>query len=310
MQLASVPLPKALIIQRKHKVTKNTKRLPDAMRLGNSEEARSLLHVARQTPNSGNISTLKCLCFLGYLLFNFSLPAAFAQGAPADALFRYATNAYYAGDYTQASGAFAQAAALKPAGGTLQNLGNSEWERGRTGAAILAWDQALWLDPFSRHARENLRFARRSAQLETPQLAWFEVVSSWLPPNWWAWVAGISLWLAVGVSMVPGILRWPKAAWHQAIAALGLAIFLLSVPAHLGVNSRSRLGFVIIKDAPLRLTPTAEAQIIARLPAGEPARLERRLGDYLLLRTSHASGWIHQNEFQLICSHPGSAIPQ
>lgn len=230
-----------------------------------------------------------------------------AGAAPADALFRYATNAYYAGNYIQAAGAFAQAAALRPAGGTLQNLGNAEWQRGRTGAAIVAWEQALWLDPFNRLARTNLRFARRTAQLESPDMAWYEAVSSWLPANSWAWLGAISLWLAVSVSTVPGVLRWPRAAWYQAIAALGLAVFLLSVPAHLGVSSRARLGFVVLKDAPLKLTPTTEAQFIARLPAGEPARLDRQYRDYLLIRTSHATGWIRQNQFQLICSKPGSA---
>lgn len=230
-----------------------------------------------------------------------------ALGSSADALFRYATNAYSAGDYTAAAGAFAQAASLQPAGGTLQNLGNAEWQRGHTGAAIVAWEEAVWLDPFNRAARANLRFARRTAQLETPELAWYEVVSSWLPANWWAWVAAVSLWLAVAASTVPGILRWPKATWQQAVAALGLAVFLLSLPAHLGVDTRGRLGFVILKDAPLRLTPTAEAQFIVRLPEGEPARLQRRRGDYLLIRTNHAMGWIQRSQFKLLCSTPGSA---
>ena len=266
-------------------------------------------------PSKGRVRCMQLL-LLGRDLCNRSLGAfgmlvllaacfgsrVLGQGAPAEALFRYATNAYYSGEYIQAAGAFAQAAALQPAGGTLQNLGSAEWERGRTGAAILAWEQALWLDPFRQAVRENLRFARRSAQLETPDLAWYEVVSSWLPPNWWAWVAGISLWFAIGVSTVPGIVRWRKAAWQQAVAALGLAIFLLSVPAYFGVNSRAELGFIMIKDTPLRLTPTAEAQFIARLPAGEPARLDRRRGDYLLVRTSHAMGWVRQREFQLIGS--------
>jgi tetratricopeptide (TPR) repeat protein len=230
-----------------------------------------------------------------------------AGAAPAETLFRYAKNAYSTGDYSRAAGAFAQAAALQPAGGTLQDLGNAEWELGHAGTAILAWEQALWLDPFNNLARANLRFGRRTAQLETPELTWYEVVSSWLPANWWAWVAGLSLWVAVGISVVPGILRWRKAPWHQAAAAFGLAIFLLSVPAHVGVSTRSRLGFVVFKDAPLRLTPTTEAQFITRLAAGEPARLERERGAYLLVRTSHATGWIQRNEFQLICSTPSSA---
>src|SRR5947207_3110134 len=94
-----------------------------------------------------------------------------ATAAPAEALFRYGTNAYYAGEYTQAAGAFAQAASLTCAGGTLQNLGNAEWQSGRVGVAILAWEQALWLDPFNPFARANLQFGRRVAQLEAPDLS-------------------------------------------------------------------------------------------------------------------------------------------
>jgi tetratricopeptide (TPR) repeat protein len=225
----------------------------------------------------------------------------------AEALFRYATNAYSAGQYAQAAGAFAQAAALAPAGGTLQNLGNAEWQRQNTGAAIVAWERALWLDPFHKPARANLRYARRVAQLEAPDLSWYEVVSTWLPANWWAWVAAISFWAAVGISTVPGLLRSPKAAWHQAVAACALAVFLLSVPAGVGIHGRARLGFIPAKDIPLRLTPTDEAQFVTRLAAGEPARLERARGAYVLIRTSHATGWVKRDQFALICSGPGSA---
>ena len=238
----------------------------------------------------------------------FSLAAAatlfttIATGAPADALFRYATNAYYAGEYSQAAGGFAQSASLRPAGGTFQNLGNAEWQRGQVGAAILAWEQALWLDPFNRFARADLQFGRRAAQLESPDLSWYEVVSSWLPANWWAWVAALSLWSSIAISTVPGILRWRRASWHQAVAAFGLAFFLLSVPAQLGVQSRSRLGFVLVKDVPLRLTPTAEAQYITRLPAGEWARLENQRGKYLCIRTGHATGWVLEDQFRLVSS--------
>ncbi|HEX3487538.1 MAG TPA: hypothetical protein VHT51_20945, partial [Micropepsaceae bacterium] len=209
-------------------------------------------------------------------------PAAYAS--PADALFGYGTNAFNAGDYLQAATAFAQAASIEPASGTLQNLGIADWQSGRVGPAVVAWEQALWLNPLNQAARMNLRFARRTAQLESPDLNWSEVVSSWLPANWWAWVAGLSLWSAVGISTVPGMVRWRKAAWHQAVAAFGLAIFLLSIPAQLGIHSRAKLGFILFKDVPLRLTPTAEAQFITRLAAGEPVRIERTRDNYLLVR--------------------------
>ncbi len=229
------------------------------------------------------------------------LLATATHASTSSALFRTGVAAYRAGNYPVAVTAFRQAAALRPASGTLQNLGNAEWQQGNTGPAIVAWEQAVWLDPFNGAARENLRFARKAAQLESPELAWYEVVSTWLPLNWWAWLAGLSLWLAVGLVLVPGILRRRKRAWHQAVAAFGFAIFLLSVPAHLGVDTRSRIGFVLRKDTPLRLTPTQEAQAVTRLAGGEPARLERARGEFLLVRTSRATGWVRRNEFGLIC---------
>jgi hypothetical protein len=157
------------------------------------------------------------------------------------------------------------------------------------------------VDPFNQPARNNLRFARKTAQLETPDLAWYEVVSTWLPVNWWAWIAGLSLWGAVAAGLLPGILRLRKAVWHQAAAAFALASFLLSVPAHLGISTRSRLGFILQKDTLLRLTPTAEAQMITRLAPGEPARLERVRGAYYLIRSGRTTGWVERDQFGLIC---------
>jgi tetratricopeptide (TPR) repeat protein len=232
------------------------------------------------------------------------LSTALAGSYPANALFQEGAAAYRGGNYARAAELFGQAAILRPASGTLQNLGNAEWQQGRVGPAIVAWERVLWLDPFNRPAHGDLQFARKTAQLESPDLTWYEVVSTWLPVNWWAWIAGFSLWLAVGMGMLPGILRWRKAAWHQAIAALCLMVFLLSLPAHLGVHTRSHLGFVLQKDTPLRLTPTQEAQVITRLAAGDPARVERTRGSYVLIRTSRTTGWIEQQQLGLICPRP------
>jgi len=228
-----------------------------------------------------------------------------ASARSAESLFQAGAAAYRAGQYPRAAEAFHESVALRPAAGTLQDLGNARWLCGRTGSAILAWEQARWLDPFNSSVRQNLRFARKTAQLEAPDLAWYEVVSTWLPASWWAWIAGISLWLAVGMGMLPGILRRPKATWHQAVAALGLMVFLLSVPAHIGVQTRSRIGFVLGKDIPLRLTPTVEAQAMTRLAAGEPGRWVGARGNYVLIRTTRALGWVEQDQFGLACSREG-----
>jgi tetratricopeptide (TPR) repeat protein len=240
---------------------------------------------------------------LGFLLAPLLSLAALASSP--DTLFQTGVAAYRAADYTRAAEAFRQSVTVQPASGTLQDLGNAEWQCRRAGAAILAWEQALWLDPFNESARQNLRFARKTDQLEAPELAWYEVISTWLPVAWWAWIPGASLWLAVGMAALPGILRRRKATWHQAIAAVALMVFLLSIPAIFGVHTRARIGFVLQKDTPLRLTPTLEAQAVTRMAAGEPARWVRAHGNYVLLRTNRALGWVEREQFGLTCPMAG-----
>jgi tetratricopeptide (TPR) repeat protein len=243
-------------------------------------------------------------------VFGFLLPLFLALSALAstpDALFQVGVTAYRGADYALAAQAFRQSLTLQPASGALQDLGNAEWQCRRNGEAILAWEQALWLDPFNESARQNLRFARKTAQLEAPELAWYEVISTWLPVAWWAWIAGGSLWLAVGMGILPGILRRRKATWHQAIAALALMVFLLGIPALFGVQTRARIGFVLQKDTPLRLTPTLEAQAITRLAPGDPARWLRAQGRYVLIRTNRTLGWVDQDQLGLTCpTHPAA----
>ncbi len=225
-----------------------------------------------------------------------------ASAAAADNAFASGVAAYRTADFARAAQLFRESAAARPAAGTLQNLGNAEWQRRRAGDAILAWEQALWVNPFDAKARNNLKYARETAQLEAPELTWSEEASRWLPPNWWAWISGVSLWLAVGMLTLPGILRRRKAPWQQAVAALGLGVFLLSLPAQYGTFTRSKIGIVLQKDTPLRLTPTAEGEAITRLAAGEPARKIRTRGNYVFIRTNRASGWVEQEQFGLICS--------
>lgn len=94
--------------------------------------------------------------------------------ASADEDFTQGMEAYQTGRFVEAAKAFGEAVAERPAAGTLVNLGMTEWRRGRTGAAIVAWEQALWVDAFDERARNNLQFARETAGLDAPRLAWYK----------------------------------------------------------------------------------------------------------------------------------------
>jgi tetratricopeptide (TPR) repeat protein len=206
-----------------------------------------------------------------------------------------------AGQFPEAAAAFQNAARIQPAAGTLVDLGLAEWQRGHAGAAILAWEQARWIDPFDARAANNLTFARQVAQVDAPPLKWYETASTWLPPNAWVWLAGASLWLAVGLLVLPGIFRRRVASWQQTLAALVFGGFLFCLTANIGVVSRTQIGIVLKKNSPLLLTPTREGEMISTLTAGEPARLVRSRGDYFFIRTPGASGWIERGEFRQIC---------
>jgi len=238
---------------------------------------------------------LDAWCFY-FLLALFALTSSLR----AQDFFALGSQAYADHNYEQAATNFFQAANHSPASGTFHNLGNAEWQLGHTGPAILAWERALWLDPFSPKPQQNLRFARKARLLDSPELLWYEICSTWLPATAWPWLASMSLWLAIALVVLPGVFRWRSAGWHQALAAAGFAIFLLTIPALIGIHSRSKLGVVIPKSVNLRLTPTAEAQPTARLAAGEIVRLDHRRGQYLFVRTATGTGWIDQSQLSLI----------
>jgi hypothetical protein len=119
--------------------------------------------------------------------------------------------------------------------------------------------------------------------------------------NAWAWLAGASFWFAVAAAMLPTVFRWRRRGWQQACAALGLATFLMCIPAMIGVNSRARIGFVLEASTPIRLTPTRDAQTVTTLNAGEPARIERTRGNYFLIHTTFGRGWVERTQFGRVC---------
>lgn len=221
--------------------------------------------------------------------------------AATNSLFQQGIEAYRSGEYAAAAKHFRAATARTPASGTLVNLGLAEWHRGRAGEAVLAWEQARWIAPLDRRAQENLAYARHLIGIEPPEITWNERASAWLSVNSWAWIAGASLWLAIGVMVLPGVLRRRKSPWQQALAAAGLAVFFVCLPAHYGVLTRTKIGIVLEKNLPLRLTPTTDGEVLTKLPAGESARELRTRGNYVLVRTAEGQGWILRSQFGRIC---------
>lgn len=238
---------------------------------------------------------------LAFAFLLFLAVAGFSKDLANDAFAEGAT-AYASGDFASAVQAFQKSAAENPSTGTLLNLGLAQWRRGRAGAAVQAWEQVMWIDPANRAARQNLHFARQVAQLESPDLNWYESVSTWLSAKAWAWLAAISFWGAMAMIVLPRVLRWRKGGWSQAMAASALTVFILTLPAQAGIISRSRIGFVLERNAQLRLTPTDEAEVVSSLTIGEPIRQVTARGDFVFVRTAHGVGWVKRAQLGMVCS--------
>jgi tetratricopeptide (TPR) repeat protein len=221
----------------------------------------------------------------------------FASG---DDRFRAGVAAYEAGQYEPAAQAFRDSLAGQATAGTLINLGLADWQCGRTGGSILAWEQAAWLDPFDHAAANNLLYAREAASVNPLELTWFEEASTWLPANWWTWLAGGSLWLAVALVTLPGFFRMRNADWHQTVSALSLGVFLLSLAPSIGIVTRSKIGIVVENNTMLRLTPTQSAESIASLPPGEPVRTLRQRGNFLFIHAQSGNGWVERRQIGLL----------
>jgi hypothetical protein len=218
----------------------------------------------------------------------------------ADGSFTNGVGLARAGQLSQAGATFEKLVQTRPSAGGFVNLGITEWQLGHAGAAILNWERAAWINPYDGRAVQNLKFARAVAQVDEPELRWFETASTWLPANAWLWLAGASLWLAVGTLVLPRVFRRRKSGWQQSLVALGLCAFIFSVTANIGVVSRTDIGFVLKKSVPLRLTPTSGSEVTSTLSAGEAVRRLKTRGNYFFVRTPLAAGWVEQSQIGLV----------
>ena len=213
--------------------------------------------------------------------------------------FQRGTAAYEQKDFELAAQLFAASITNEMSAGAWQNLGNSQWQLGWTAEALIAWERARALDPFAAEPN-NLKFVRDTAQLR----AGIDVVRDrgGLVAGGVVGVVGVREFLVCdGAAAFAGGAAWRRAAGQQALVALGLGVFLLTVPANYGVWTRTRIGLVLAPETSLRYTPTAEeGEPVTRLSAGEPARVVRKRGNYMLIQTRRGEGWVEQRQLGLL----------
>ena len=202
---------------------------------------------------------------------------------------------------------------LRTADGFLA-LGNSRFEAGATGEAILAYERGLRLRPNHPSLQNNLRFVREEAGITAPTLPEFFLL------RWWrsagavigsttAYVlAMVCWWLAVAAGLYWYLRRRQMTEKRRfillpaSVCLLALAIlFYLVGQSRYDVLHRTDEAILLAPSAALRVSPTQAASVETELTSGQRLVITDRVGDYVKVTLEDGrQGYLRVDELEII----------
>ncbi len=150
----------------------------------------------------------------------------------------------------------------------LYNLGNSYAELGKIGPAVLAYEQALRLDPTNPDIHINLESIRKANGLYQPNQPWWRRVISILGADQWLLLAGISFSLLSGSLLLMAFVRksWLIKALKTVAVISSTSALLALPPAMFGYHHWR--DDVVLKSTRLRISPFDEAASAGAIQEG------------------------------------------
>lgn len=243
-------------------------------------------------------------------------PPAFPSVAGSTAqvsAFAQANALYQQGRYAEAQGQYLRQLQQGPVTvALLYNLGNSCYQLGQTGWAILYYERARLAAPRDADLRANL-----AAALATRRVPPSSTAPGWLQVLWHgaldrftldelvalavlAYLAGCALaclWLRSG--QLRRRLKWVL------YLALGLLLLFGSLAAGRSQAYHRTDRAVIVADGQLMSGPAESFQALRRVYQGEYARLTREQGMWREVRfESGAAGWVPQTVVEPVVARP------
>ncbi len=240
-------------------------------------------------------------------LLSVTVATAAEETGSSSSLFEKGNAALAAGDYEAAADAYRQELETSgPNAAVLFNLGNALYRQENYGAAILAYERALVLDPHAEDIRANLRLARDAATaFEDAETPFWKAPLYWLGLNEWLFASLASLGLLGILSLVRGIAN-PKAESPRmavslrTLAALGIGLLLVGAIALATRRDEMNRGIVVTPDAKVRLSPFATADVVATLPAGRTIHIDKGHEGFFRIE----NGWISESDASRIYPRP------
>ena len=219
-------------------------------------------------------------------LLTWSHPAQ----AAAPSSFYAANNFYDKGDFKNARDAYET---LVKAGNwsanLFFNLGNADYRLGDKGAAFLAYERALTLDPSHPEARSNLLLLRDEAGSRLPTTGWLGRLLSWPSADHATWLAAAAFWVLVFCLSLALFKR--RIAWLPTLTSLATLGWCAAVIVW--QPSCADTWITVAPQASARLAPADTSKKAADLPMGSQVHLLLERGPWLyVLLPDQSRGWI------------------
>ena len=239
---------------------------------------------------------------LTLLLFVFAGAQVFATTA--EERFSKGVEAFEAGDFQRAIDTWE---ALEQQGlesyELYYNLGDAYFKKGEFPSAILYFEKALKLKPFSKEAKNNLQLANERIIKRIKPLPDFFLKRAWqglrdiFSSNTWSGLALILFWLGVG-SIVARLLDWKRGKWQGSyvlgggLVAVAL-LFLLVAFSRGRFEEDSQMAIVVKSGIELRTAPESTIDVM-ELPAGTKLQIVDKIGDWEKVEAPNGEvGWIN-----------------
>lgn len=221
----------------------------------------------------------------------------------AETLWESAGRAYQTGKFEEAKGDYLQLlsqGASSPA--LFYNLGNTWWQLGQKGRAILNYRRALALEPDAKDAQANLRHALRQTGQDPPPP--FRTGVSFFT-DVYPVAASAAFWVAAFALAVSLISRHaPVARRTRTLAAVSALVCLLSLGlcAYAGYGDKDPHGAIVLPASlDLKVGPAFSTRIAETVGEGQEVTIIQERGAWTLCRSETGlTGWVPSNTLERI----------
>lgn len=247
---------------------------------------------------------LKPFALLLLALFAFSASAIAALTKEDEALFKKANENYRKSKFSEAADAYESLSVKYPEQAAfLFNLGNSFHRQNKLGASIVAYEQALELEPRNADIRANLQFVRGLVQYSVEDKRNWYLKAAQGALDYFTEKEIISMvlltYMILGVSWAFSLFLKPGIPWgwkRKALLTISAFFFLVGLAKNVEMHFM-RAAIVTSSEAPAHYGPSAADKVAFRVGEGIKVYVVDKRDDWSrILLVNGGSGWVLNNK--------------